>query len=333
MDRQLQEHTEAVSAGDLSLDDIVAELDREYSGVLPEPAIRAAQRRREEVTPRLIDLIHKAAESVRAGDMPAGEGHLFALFLLTEFRAKEALPAILDAFSLPGDGPFDLFGDAVTEDLSRVLAELAADRPDVIDELIANRSLNKYVRWEAAQTCLHFVRDGRMTRDQAVGRLRGHLRSAIENRDAEGAGCLVLELVSYAPLEALDDIKAAYGHGLIDELLVVMDEVEESIANGDSQIEDSLATCPPTGVEDTVEDLSRWAAFQPRNESDDSAQSRAPARAFAGDYVDDDPGDDFEFEGPIDSPTTIRRAGPRVGRNDPCPCGSGKKYKKCCGRK
>jgi len=23
---------------------------------------------------------------------------------------------------------------------------------------------------------------------------------------------------------------------------------------------------------------------------------------------------------------------PRVGRNDPCPCGSGKKYKKCCGR-
>ncbi|HUO07046.1 MAG TPA: SEC-C metal-binding domain-containing protein, partial [Phycisphaerae bacterium] len=25
------------------------------------------------------------------------------------------------------------------------------------------------------------------------------------------------------------------------------------------------------------------------------------------------------------------RAGARIGRNDPCPCGSGKKYKKCCG--
>jgi preprotein translocase subunit SecA len=24
---------------------------------------------------------------------------------------------------------------------------------------------------------------------------------------------------------------------------------------------------------------------------------------------------------------------PKVGRNDPCPCGSGKKYKKCCGQK
>ena len=29
--------------------------------------------------------------------------------------------------------------------------------------------------------------------------------------------------------------------------------------------------------------------------------------------------------------TTIVK-GPKVGRNDPCPCGSGKKYKKCCGR-
>ena len=26
---------------------------------------------------------------------------------------------------------------------------------------------------------------------------------------------------------------------------------------------------------------------------------------------------------------TVTRAAPRVGRNDPCPCGSGKKYKKC----
>ena len=30
---------------------------------------------------------------------------------------------------------------------------------------------------------------------------------------------------------------------------------------------------------------------------------------------------------------TYRRSEPRIGRNDPCPCGSGKKYKKCCGRK
>jgi preprotein translocase subunit SecA len=29
----------------------------------------------------------------------------------------------------------------------------------------------------------------------------------------------------------------------------------------------------------------------------------------------------------------VTRHGAKVGRNDPCPCGSGKKYKKCCGMK
>jgi preprotein translocase subunit SecA len=29
---------------------------------------------------------------------------------------------------------------------------------------------------------------------------------------------------------------------------------------------------------------------------------------------------------------TYYREDPKVGRNDPCPCGSGKKYKKCCGK-
>jgi uncharacterized protein len=29
---------------------------------------------------------------------------------------------------------------------------------------------------------------------------------------------------------------------------------------------------------------------------------------------------------------TVRRVTPKIGRNDPCPCGSGKKFKQCCGR-
>jgi len=35
-------------------------------------------------------------------------------------------------------------------------------------------------------------------------------------------------------------------------------------------------------------------------------------------------------QGDKPSASPIRRESPRVGRNDPCPCGSGKKYKKCC---
>jgi preprotein translocase subunit SecA len=38
-----------------------------------------------------------------------------------------------------------------------------------------------------------------------------------------------------------------------------------------------------------------------------------------------------EVAGGVPEPHTVKREAPKVGRNDPCPCGSGKKYKKCCG--
>lgn len=40
----------------------------------------------------------------------------------------------------------------------------------------------------------------------------------------------------------------------------------------------------------------------------------------------------FYVDGTVHTPEPIRREAPKVGRNEPCPCGSGKKYKKCCGK-
>lgn len=42
-------------------------------------------------------------------------------------------------------------------------------------------------------------------------------------------------------------------------------------------------------------------------------------------------GDTWYFRDGKEVPVTVRRDSPKVGRNDPCPCGSGKKHKKCCG--
>lgn len=45
----------------------------------------------------------------------------------------------------------------------------------------------------------------------------------------------------------------------------------------------------------------------------------------------DEQGNWVYVDGEAPEQQTIRHDGPRVGRNDPCPCGSGRKYKKCCG--
>jgi preprotein translocase subunit SecA len=51
-----------------------------------------------------------------------------------------------------------------------------------------------------------------------------------------------------------------------------------------------------------------------------------PAAGSAG------PGDIPVHVGPGAGSDPVRRESPKVNRNDPCPCGSGKKYKKCCGK-
>lgn len=51
------------------------------------------------------------------------------------------------------------------------------------------------------------------------------------------------------------------------------------------------------------------------------------------DVVDDlEETSDWMWEPPYESQQPFVRQTPKIGRNDPCPCGSGKKYKKCCGR-
>jgi preprotein translocase subunit SecA len=64
----------------------------------------------------------------------------------------------------------------------------------------------------------------------------------------------------------------------------------------------------------------RVRAQELRPEVADLAESRAQQEQVANTPV-----------GQPARPSTVRRSQPKVGRNDPCPCGSGKKYKRCCG--
>ena len=69
--------------------------------------------------------------------------------------------------------------------------------------------------------------------------------------------------------------------------------------------------------------------MQVKAESDVEAveeQRRQQAEAIAKKYEHESPNE------PAAKPQTQMRQGAKVGRNDPCPCGSGKKYKQCHGK-
>ncbi len=71
------------------------------------------------------------------------------------------------------------------------------------------------------------------------------------------------------------------------------------------------------------EGLVEFTATYARNGLKDEYRETAGFKKFDGKWL--------YVEGQL-AATTIVRATPKVGRNDPCPCGSGKKYKHCCGK-
>ena len=69
---------------------------------------------------------------------------------------------------------------------------------------------------------------------------------------------------------------------------------------------------------------SLWRITSTRHDEAASVTADAPSESASGN-APLEPGQESKTIDPI------RNADPKVGRNDPCPCGSGKKYKKCCG--
>jgi hypothetical protein len=303
---------------DVELDRIVGALDT-AGHKLPVAAIREARQHRDLVVPRLIEVLKHASCEARAGNLPEGQAHFFAIMLLTEFRAHEAFPAIMEAISLPDDLPGHLFEDVITEDLPRILALFVADAPDELDRLIADPNINEYVRWSAARTYLFLVRDGKLSRKDAVRRLQDQLKAAMDRTEEFIVGVLISEMTDFFPQEALADIREAFDRDLVDQSLIRWKHVDKYIAAGEVGMHKALDRCEPTGIDDTIEELRHWAAFS--EETSKPSEMPVPQPHFVK------PREPLESAlAALSSPH--RR---RVGRNDPCPCGSGKKFKKCCG--
>jgi hypothetical protein len=319
MSTDLNESKEAV---ELDPEALVQSLDARNG--IPVEAIRKCQQHRELVIPHLIQAIEKINVCVRGGEDVKVDPAWISFYLLWEFQVKVALPVILAA--VPGEAGYKIFSDGITEDLPRVLATLACDNLQAIDDYIGNRAHDPYSRSAAANSYQYLVRDGVLTRATAVEHLAGHLREERDSAD-EFASFLVCALIDLNPHEALAEIREAFSRGVIQNFIVRLENVETAIAGGDDEFARNQSNLPSTHLADTVELLQGWHCFQPKPKLQPAPQTpfefaipRETASALGGN----------EDEAYPQASATIRNESPRIGRNEPCPCGSGKKYKKCC---
>lgn len=266
------------------------------------------------MVPALIRVIEDATRQVRAGDNYVSSGPSLALSLLIEFQAEAALDALLASVSLPGEGPYDLYGDLVTEMFCQIVPSLGSNRLDVILEKIRDPKVDEFVRWSLATGLSLLYDSGKRTRTEVLEILRGLLREAIDSADEKIAEPLCSEIQGLDGTELLDLVREAFRANLIsDNSFRTCEDYETWMAKH---------PWSPRAwtVRDTAIELARWFEVE---------EIETPNGFEDDDWVDPE---DSEFLGPSLANDTIRYDRPHVGRNEKCRCGSGKKYKKCCGR-
>ena len=343
----------------VDLDRIIAKLSV-APAALTKKAISEARKHRDLLVPKLIEVVRDTSARAKAGDVPKGNAHLVALYLLSEFKAKKALPAVVETMSLPGDLPNDLYGDAICEVLPRTLASFSVEK-EFLGRIIDNRELHYAVRWAAADTYIYLIQDGRLSRLEAVHLLQQHLRKSLTHNEIEIPGPLVSVLTSFAPKEAYEAIKETCYRGLVEGFIVSLKDVDKSIANGERHVKKSMARCTVSSKEEPIAVLKSWAVSRKKSPA---KTTHAPPRLRVQDTT--------SLQNPPSKPAPSRRKRPAkpaparrkrpakpaaapakrrtskpssvermesltaklptqaAGRNAPCPCGSGRKFKKCC---
>ena len=220
-----------------------------------------------------------------------------------------------------------LDGEDLRESIRTMAGELvgeAVDRflldEDIKDEWNLDGLRDSFLGWVTTGEDLRYDAGEleRITKEEIRERLRERVRERMEKREKELGPQLMRELermillrnVDQKWMDHIDDMEALkQGIGLRG--LAQRDPVVEYRMEGFEMFDAMIASIREDTIKmlltvqiKTGEEVKREQVAKPTTASSDGSEKPQP----------------------------VRTAGKKVGRNDLCPCGSGKKYKKCCGR-
>ncbi|MBW2090575.1 MAG: preprotein translocase subunit SecA [Deltaproteobacteria bacterium] len=145
------------------------------------------------------------------------------------------------------------------------------------------------------------------------------VREAYERKEAEFGAPIMRELEQFILLQSVDNQWKDH--------LLSMDHLKEGIGLRGYGQRDPLREYQKEGYEMFMEMIDRIKVesisllFHIRPNREESLALMTPREQ------------EMQLSyGEAEKPATVKREGRKIGRNEPCPCGSGKKYKKCCGR-
>jgi len=286
------------------------------------------ERRRDEITPLLIEEILLFADNPDAVGKLGDDyiRHVISLFILAYFRNKEAFPLIIKLISRPGDKVVQLTGEVFTEALGRILASVYDGDLQSIKSVVENANLNPWIRSAALDSFMVLWKEDVLSRDEVISYLKELIESKLEQTPGYVWDSIALIAYDLHPGELEDLLRQAIGKQLIAPMVLnaksltacVKEDLNDAIKNKDKVVDGY--------IKEPIKELTWW--LYPDEEALDKGMEYA---AVAVPIVEKkiEPG---ERSAPMGwrGNTPVVNAKTKVGRNESCPCGSGKKYKKCC---
>ena len=242
---------------------------------------------------------------------------IHAIFLLGELKAHDSLPAVLEVLSQHPDVLEFWFGDLLEEDLWEPLYHLVDARMDEGLEWMISPGIPASSRLALAEAVAQIALHDPNRRDEALDWLRQILEFLLHSPpednilDTHLVTILVWFLMDLRAEDFLPLIRDHFEKGYVKETFVGdLQQITESI----SEPLDGKSTKDLRSVPDRYRKFTKTVSSHVTDSAPSVSSSSLDVLGL----------DDGNF------PDILPFNSDKIGRNDPCPCGSGKKYKKCC---
>ncbi|MCI8645197.1 MAG: DUF1186 domain-containing protein [Firmicutes bacterium] len=273
----------------------------------PEEEFRLIEENAEEAKPYLRAAVERAiAEQDELEDEYML--HFFALFFLGQFQDKAAFERIVKLASLPDYTVDFLLGSAITEGLKDILYNTYNGNLGLLKNSICNPEIDEYVRDAMLEVMGQLYLDGTLEKDD----WQDFLKELVYLEDAEDIQTWTAGMICRCHLmELLPEVRYICKEGNLDPFVygTYEDFVDEMFAY--KEWDKSFCASPMS-----IWEIRNWATFEDPEKREYTEKDRK----------------DFEKElkAMMEESRQQYQANKKIGRNDPCPCGSGKKYKHCC---
>jgi len=230
-----------------------------WNGIVPKKEIMEIIDRREEAAPHLISILKKVLENPEKFRKDSDYvGHKIAIYLLAQFKCKEAFEYIIKFYSLEENLAFDLLGYNLTYDESRVLASTYNGELSLLTNIIENKDVYEVHRNACIDALKILALQAVVDRKKVMDYYKKLMRKSISKSQSE-VECAVFNSLELYPEELMGEIERLYSEKKIDENILFKCSFKQTLEmKKEDVLECYSAQTSNSFIEDILNELIFW---------------------------------------------------------------------------